>query len=196
MENRAPAERPILDVLARRRSSRAIDPARAVPREALLTLLEAARWAPSSFNEQPWRFLVFDGSDAQALEAARDCLSRGNVWAKAAPVLVLSVASERLARDGSPNRHGQHDTGGALQYLLLQATELGLVAHAMAGFDAARARDQFGIPEGFTPMAMIAVGWPGDPESLAEGLREREKGPRRRRPLAETAFAGGWGRPF
>jgi nitroreductase len=196
MEKPFPAERPILEILGRRWSGRAIDPERPVARETVATLLEAARAAPSSFNEQPWRFLVFDGSDGEALEQARSCLVEGNAWAKKAPLILLSVAAERWARDGSPNWHAQHDVGLASENLALQAIAEGLVVHFMAGFDADRARELFGIPEGFTPMAMIAVGYPGNPDELPPKLRERERAPRQRKPIEEIAFAGRWDSPF
>jgi nitroreductase len=183
-------------VLARRWSPRAIDPQRPVPREAIRTLLEAARAAPSSFNEQPWRFLVFDGQDRDALELARSCLAAGNAWARSAPALLLSVAAERWSKDGSWNRHAQHDVGLASENLAIQATALGLAVHFMAGFDVDRARQLFGIPEGFTPMAMIAVGYPGYAEALPQKLRERELAARERKPLEEIVFAGHWNRPF
>jgi len=183
---------PVHELLARRRSPRAIDPCRPVSRLAIRTLLEAARIAPSSFNEQPWRFLVFDGEDPDALERARSCLVDGNAWARRAPVLLLSVAAERWT-DGTPNRHAQHDVGLASENLALEATALGLAVHLMAGFDADRARELFGIPEGFTPMAMIAVGHPGTADDLPPKLREREHAPRRRKPIGEIAFDAHWG---
>ncbi len=196
MDKPPPTTRPILEILARRWSGRAIDPGKPVDPDTVMTLLEAARWAPSSYNEQPWRFLVFDGQDSAALEQARSCLAAGNSWAKRAPLLLLSVSSERWQKDGSPNRHAQHDVGLASENLALQATALGLAVHFMAGFDADQARELFSIPEGFTPMAMIAVGYPGNAEELPEKLRDRELAPRRRRPLSEIAFAGRWNQPY
>lgn len=187
---------PILELLARRWSPRAFDPGRPVPREAMLALLQAARAAPSCFNEQPWRFLVFDAEDADALERARGCLSPGNVWARNAPTLILSVAVDRWQRDGSPNRFAQHDVGLASENLAIEATARGLSVHFMAGFDDARARQVFAIPEGFTPMVMIAVGYRGDPETLPPKQRERELAPPTRKPLGEIAFAGTWARSF
>lgn len=195
MEKIAPVETPIHPLLARRWSARAIDPGRPVEPEKIRAVLEAARWAPSCFNEQPWRYLVFDDRNPEALEQARSCLAEGNAWARNAPVLMLSVASESFAHNGKPNRHGQHDVGLASENLVLQATELGLVTHQMAGFDANKARELFAIPQGFTPMAMIALGHPGRIEDLPEQLQEREKAPRTRRPLTESAFAGTWGKP-
>src|SRR5207244_3500856 len=121
MEKPASADYPIHELLARRWSARAIDPTKPVDRAALLELFEAARWAPSCFNEQPWRFLVFDGAtDPAGLEAARECLSPGNAWAKLAPVLILTVAFERFAYDNSVDRWAQHDLGMASENFALQ----------------------------------------------------------------------------
>jgi len=187
---------PVHELIAWRRSPRAFDPDRDVSREAILSLLEAARLAPSSFNEQPWRFLIFDGGNRSGLEQARSCLAEGNAWARGAPMLLLSVAVDRWSRDGTPNRHAQHDVGLASENLAIEATDLGLGVHFMAGFDAERARTFFGIPKGFTPMAMIAVGYPGDPDQLPPKLRERELAPRKRKRIEEIAFAGRWDEPF
>lgn len=184
------------ELLARRKSPRAIDPDRPVARIAIRTLLEAARLAPSCFNEQPWRFLVFDGEDPKALDHARSCLVDGNSWAKRAPALLLSVAAERWRIDGTPNRHAQHDVGLASENLALEATALGLAVHFMAGFDADRARRLFGIPDGFTPMTMIAVGHPGRVDALPPKLRARELAPRERKPIDEIAFNGRWDHVF
>lgn len=196
MKEDIPPGTSILQILVRRRSGRTFDAQRRVEPETVLTLLEAARAAPSSFNEQPWRFLVFDGADPEALEKARSCLSEGNGWARQAPLLLLSVAAERWRKDGSSNRHAQHDVGMASENLALEATALGLTVHFMAGFDAERARELFGIPEGFTPMAMVAVGFPGRVEDLPPRLQERETATRRRIPISEIAYAGRWERPY
>lgn len=196
MEKPAPTTVPIHPTLARRWSPRAVDTSRWVEPHTLQTLLEAARWAPSCNNEQPWRYLVFDGRDPEALEAARSCLVDGNSWAKRWPLLMLSVAKEHFTYNGKPNRHSQHDVGLASENLVLQATELGLATHQMAGFDANRARELFKIPEGFTPMAMMVVGYPGKSEELPAPLQEREKAPRTRKPIEEWAFAGKWEEPY
>lgn len=196
MTKKAQTRVPIQELMARRWSPRAFDPDRAVERAQVLALLEAARWGPSCFNEQPWRFLVFDGSDPDARQRARDCLVEGNAWARRAPLLILSVARHDFTRNDKPNRHAQHDVGLATENLVLQATALGLATHQMAGYDADRARREFRIPEGYTPMAMIAVGHPGSAAELPEPLREREAAPRERRALEEIAFDGGWERPY
>jgi|GEM_PF-32178 len=188
----------INELMRRRWSPRVFEEGRAVEKEKLLTMLEAARWAPSCFNDQPRNFLVFDGSDQVALEKARECLSAGNAWARKSPVLMISVARESFEHNGKPNRWGQHDTGLATENLLLEAVELGLAAHPMGGFDEDRVRVEFGVPEGFTPMAMIAIGYPyrGRLEEVDEKLRGKELAPRERKPIGEIAFAGTWNAPY
>lgn len=197
-EKPAQTDYPINELIGRRWSPRAFEEGRAVEREKVLTLLEAARWSPSCFNDQPRRFLVFDGSDMAALDRARGCLTEGNAWARKAPVLMLSVARETFEQNGKPNRWAQHDTGLATENLLLEAVEVGLAAHPMAGYDAERARSEFGIPEGFTPIAMIAIGYPyrGKLEELDEKLRTKELASRERKAIGEIAFAGTWGAPY
>jgi nitroreductase len=196
-EKPAPVAHPIDENMQRRWSPR-LFAKRPVEREKILSLLEAARWAPSCYNDQPWYYLVFDGADEEALRRARSCLAPGNHWATHAPLLLLSVAREHFNHNSVPNRHAQHDTGAASAYLVLQAVELGLRAHQMAGFDAEQARTEFDIPNGYMPMAMIAVGYPyeGDVKALDEKERERELAERQRRHLSETAFAGDWNVPF
>lgn len=197
-EKPAQTDYPINELMRRRWSPRAFEEGRPIERERMLTLLEAARWAPSCFNDQPRRFLVFDGSDREALERGRACLSPGNAWALKAPVLMLSVARDTFEQNGKPNRWAQHDTGLATENLLLEAVELGLAAHPMAGYDADRARSEFGIPAGFTPIAMIAIGYPyrGKLDDLDEKLRGKELGSRERKSIGEIAFAGMWNAPY
>ena len=196
-EKTAPSEYPLSEIIARRWSPR-LFAERAVEREKILTLLEAARWAPSCFNDQPWFYLVFDGSDAEALERARSCLVDGNAWAHKAPVLMLSVTREAFVFNGAANRHAQYDTGAATENLVLQAVALGLVAHQMGGYDAEKARQEFSIPEGHTPMAMIAIGYPrtDDLTDVDEKSRKSELAARARKTLGETAFSGDWGKAY
>ena len=182
--------------MARRWSPRAFDE-RPVDAALLRTLFEAARWAPSSNNEQPWRFLVASKDLEADWTRLLDCLVEGNRrWAARAPVLVLSVASMQFEDDGKPNRHAFHDTGLATENLVLQATAHGLVARQMAGFDVEKARADFNIPPGYEPVAIIAIGYPGDSAALPERLRERELQPRSRRPIEEWTFLGRWGTPI
>ena len=196
MDQPAHTQSPIHDLLARRWSPRAFD-AQPVDADLLRTLFEAARWAPSSSNEQPWRFIVATKDHETEWNRLFDCLVEGNQkWAYLAPVLILSVASMHFEDDGKPNRHAFHDTGLATENLVLQATASGLVAHQMAGFDVEKARVDLRIPAGYEPVAMIAIGYPGNPDILPERLRERELRPRSRRPIGEWTFSGQWGNPI
>lgn len=181
-------------LLAGRRSLRAFDPARQIAPDELALLLEAARWAPSCVNEQPWRFLMWDRhADPAGWARAFACLSEGNRrWAGNAALLLLSVAVPRFAGNGNPNRFAQYDTGAAALAIGLQAVALGLAAHQMGGFDVELARTEFGIPADHTPLAMIAVGIPATPDTLPDDLRARETAARSRRPLHETFFRGRW----
>lgn len=192
----APTHIPVHDVIAARWSPRGFAAERPVAREQTLSLLEAARWAPSCFGEQPWRYIVWDRFvDAAGWEQAVSCLAPGNrIWARHAPVLMVSLAAQNFRGDGQPNRWSQHDTGAASENICLQATALGLAAHQMGGFDVDRTRTLFGIPDDYMPMAMIAVGYLNAAEHLSAELRARETAPRERRPLIEIAFDGRWGR--
>lgn len=193
MEKPAGAAHPIHDVIARRWSPRAFDE-RPVEQETLKSLFEAARWAPSSNNEQPWRFIVASKETSTDYDRLFACLVEGNrKWAFRAPVLILSVASLLFEDDGKPNRHALHDTGMAAENFVLQATALGLQAHQMAGFDTQKARETCLIPTGFDPVAMIALGYPGDPAVLPDYLREREIKPRERQPIGDFVFSIKWG---
>jgi nitroreductase len=197
-EKKAPANNPLNELIARRWSPILFDENRPVEHEKILSLLEAARWSPSCLNDQPAHYLVFDGADSEALEQARGCLVEGNAWARKAPVLMLSVARDNFAFNNQPNRHAHHDVGAASENLVLQAVDLGLAAHQMAGYDADKARQEFSIPQGFTPMAMIAIGYPHQHEldEIDEKARKRELASRSRKPLNETAFAGKWNHSF
>lgn len=193
-EKPAPADYPLDPEITRRWSPRIFEEGRAVEREKILVLLEAARWAPSCFNEQPWRYLVFDGSDAEAMARARACLVEGNAWALKAPVLMISVARNNFTHNEEPNRTAQHDVGLASENLVLEAVAQGLVAHQMAGFNTAQVRTEFNVPEDYTVLAMIAVGYPyrGSLDDLTEKARAGELAQRKRKPLSEVAFAGAW----
>lgn len=191
----APTDHAVLDVIAGRWSPRAFDPDRPVPRSTLARLLEAARWAPSSGNAQPWRYVVFDDAVPDAREQARDCLTPGNAWARRAPTLLVTLAARNWPGSDEANRHAVHDVGAASYALSLQAVAEGLTVHQMAGFDAALARERFAIPADMEPMTFIAVGHPGSAGSLDDKRRRRERAPRVRRPVRETAFVGGWDGP-
>jgi nitroreductase len=165
--------------------------------EKLLSLLEAARWAASCSNDQPWHFIVAAREHKKSFELLLSCLHDSNIlWAQNAPVLMLSVARLNFAISGDPNRHALHDVGQAAANMAIQAVEVGLQIHQMAGFSAPKAREQFSIPEGYEPVAAIAVGYPGEPSSLPDKLRERELAPRKRRSIGDFTFGGKWGEPL
>ena len=198
MKKPAITSTPIHDLLAQRWSGRAYDPAKPVSREQKIALLEAARWAPSCYGDEPWRYIVWDrNADAAAWQRAFDCLAPGNQgWVKNAPLLLLSTADSLFNHNSQPNRWGQHDTGAASENLCLQAVALGLMAHQMGGFDVDKIRAVAGVPQQYMPMAMIAVGYPADPATFSPEVAERETAPRKRRALGELFFDGGWARPI
>jgi nitroreductase len=185
----APVPSVLLPIIGRH-SIRAFSPEE-VPESALISLFEAAHLAPSSFNLQPWRFLVArQGEPAFATLAG--CLTHANEWALQAPVLVLTMAHKFLP-DGSLNHHASHDTGGAMAFLSLEAVYLGLQVHQMAGFDARRAHAEFAVPHDVEVVTVAALGYPGDQERLSERLRVAEMAPRQRHPLTSLVFAESFG---
>jgi len=188
-------EYPVHELIAKRYSGRAFS-SRPVDASLIGSLLEAARWAASSSNEQPWSFIVTTKEQPSGYDRLLGCLVEFNIqWARHAPVLILSVARLNSVSTGKPNRYAFHDVGQATANLALQAAAMGLMAHPMAGFDAEKARSEFAIPEGFDPLAVIAVGYPGDHANLSDKLRERELAPRQRKPTRDFVFSGGWGIP-
>jgi nitroreductase len=184
----------ILDLIKERWSPRAFS-SRRPDAETMNRLFEAARWAASSDNEQPWRYLVARVEDRERHEKLASCLFPGNAWARKAPVLAMSVAARNFARSGKPNRVAVHDTGAASAQLTMQAMSMGVYVHQMAGFDTEKARQVCQIPPDYDPVAMIAIGYLGDAESLSEPLRIRELSPRERRPIAEFVFSPTFGQP-
>jgi nitroreductase len=188
----AAVEPPVLDVI-RDRWSPAIYSSRPIEPEKLLSVLEAARRAPSSFNAQPWSFLIATKEHPEEFARMLSCLVSGNVtWAQHVPVLMISVARLRFEHNGADNRHALHDTGIATGFMMLQAASLGILAHGMAGFDPAKARELYGIPETHEAVAAIGLGYPGDEEGAPEELLKRNarKG---RKSLDSFVFEGRWG---
>ena len=182
-------DHPVLPVIVERWSPYAFDP-RPVERAKLLSCLEAARWAPSSYNEQPWTFILSERTDAAEFSRMIECLVEGNrAWAKDAAALLLFVSKTTFDFNGETYPTHSFDTGAAWENLALQAALKGYVAHGMQGFDYERARAELGIPEGFRVEAMAAVGKPGRVEDLPEHLQRREA-PSPRKPLAEIVREG------
>jgi nitroreductase len=187
----------VIDLIARRWSPRAFDSTKDVTRAELLRLFEAARWAPSGQNEQPWRFVVIVRRESptafEALLAA--LLPKNRSWAEAAPVLVLVAVDE--TRKYGPSSGAWYDAGQAVAFLTLQATAMRLSVRQMEGFLTASAREACNVPAPFTPAVIMAIGYAGDPEALPhESHRVAERQPRTRRPLSEFVFDTEWGRAF
>jgi nitroreductase len=192
MHKPAATDFPVHDLIRDRWSPRAFAN-KPVESAVLASLFEAARWAPSSYNVQPWAYLVATKDDAKNFEKMLGVLVEFNAgWAKEAPVLVLAVAGLKLL-DGNPNRNAFYDTGAATALLSVEATARGLGVHQMAGFDSAKAKTVFDIPADWEPIAALALGYPGHPDSLPQGLRDREVAPRTRKPLSEFVMSGHWG---
>ena len=190
----APGMPGMLEPILHRWSPRAFAD-RDVPAEDLKRGFEAARWAASCFNEQPWRFVVGRRGE-ETFRKILDALVPGNqVWAKNAPVLILSVASKQFAHNRQVNPHYWHDTGAAMANFAVQITALGLHSHSMAGFDHEKAKAAFHIPDDFETVAVTAVGYQGDPDSLPEGPRKSEITPRQRKDLKEFVFSE-WQEPL
>ncbi len=164
----------------------------AVGEEKVNMLFEAARWAPSSRNEQPWRFIYAHRNDAVFEDMLSTLVDENRIWAQNAPLLILSIAKTTFAYKGKPNYYAFHDTGMAVANLLIQATDMGLYVHQMGGYDKEKARDVLNIPEGYQPVAMMAVGYKGNPEEMPEELRSRDKAERKRKSRSELVYRGGW----
>jgi nitroreductase len=167
---------------------------RPVPPEDLRSLFEAARWAPSSYNEQPWSYLVATKETPEQFARLLSCLVEANqAWAEHAPVLALGCTSLRFTRNNQPNPAATHDLGLAAAGICLEATARGLFVHQMIGILPDRARQLYDIPEGVQPITGLAIGYAAEPHQLPEPLRGRDLTPRSRKPLAEFVFGGGWG---
>lgn len=189
----AAPDHPIHELIARRWSPYAFAD-RPVSDEDLRSLFEAARWAASSYNEQPWSYIVATKSNAVEFERLLSCLVEGNqAWAQAAPVLALGCTSLVFARNGKPNAAALHDLGLASATLTLEATARGLLVHQMIGILPDRARELYRIPEGVQPLTGLAIGFATDPDALPEAYRERDRMPRTRKRLSEFVFGGVWG---
>lgn len=194
-DKKASPEHPIHKPLADRWSPYAFAD-RPVEEADLCCLFEAVRWAPSSYNEQPWSYIVATKDHVEQFQTLLSCLNDANqVWACNAPVLVLGVVSLKFARNGKDNRAAVHDLGLAAGNLCVEATARGLFVHQMIGILPDRAREIYGIPEGSEAWTGLAIGYKGNPASLPEHLRERDQTPRRRKPLSEFVFSGQWGSP-
>lgn len=182
----------MMDAIEKRHSPRAFAD-EMVPVESLETILQAGQWAASSFNEQPWRFLIGRKGEGQTWKKIHDALNEGNQsWAGGAPVLIAAVSKKEFTNFTRPNRHHLYDTGQAVSAMALQAAILDIYFHQMAGYSQEKLAAAFGIPDEFESAAIIAVGYKGDPDQLPEPLREKETAPRSRKPLSEIVFTESW----
>lgn len=194
-QKQARPDHPIHELIAQRWSPYAFAD-RPVSDADLRSLFEAARWAASSYNEQPWTYILATKADADAFARLHSCLVEGNRgWTAAVPVLAIGCTSLRFARNGQPNPAAIHDLGLASATLTFEATARGLVVHQMIGILPDTARELYRIPEGVQPVTGLAIGYAADPAALPEKYRERDLAPRPRKPLSEFVFGGEWGTP-
>jgi nitroreductase len=193
MQKPAPSDFPVHPLIRDRWSPRAFTD-KPIPPEALRSLFEAARWAPSSNNEQPWAYLVATKDDQANFDKVLGTLVEFNAdWAKNASAIAIAVVKLAFAKNDAPNRNAQYDTGAATALLSVEATARGLAVHQMAGFDPEKARQAFGIPAGWEAISAMAIGYPGNPDSLPQRLKDRELAPRTRKPIREFVMTGSWG---
>ncbi len=184
---------PVEDIMLRRWSPRAFAD-KPVSEGDLRSIFEAASWAASSYNEQPWRFLVGRKGDDTYGKIFDALLPLNQGWAGAAPVLYASFMKKSFTHNAAPNGVAMHDVGAASANASLQATSLGLHTHGMAGFSKDKLREAFAVPESFDPVACWALGYAGDPQTLPENFRDMELKPRVRKPLGEIVFRS-WEKP-
>jgi len=164
-----------------------------IPEADMNLLFEAARWAPSSYNQQPWRFIFATREDNDAYQRLFELLVPANQeWAVSAPVLMLSVAEIIPENRSKENRFAFHDLGMAVGNLLIQATSMGIYVHQMGGYDVEKARKDMLIPDRYEPAAMFALGYPGEVDSLPMELKRRELAKRTRNEISTFAFKNSW----
>lgn len=174
MEKPARTQYPIHKLLQDRWSPLAFSNKPITP-ETISSLLEAARWTASCYNEQPWHFIIATQENTAEFNKLLSCIVEANqVWAKNAPVLMISVAKLNFEKNGNPNRHAFYDLGAAVCNLTTQATSLGLFVHQMGGFDVDKTRTVYNIPPGYEPVTAIAIGYPGDPQTLPASGGDKE----------------------
>jgi nitroreductase len=195
MLNPAKNDNPVHTLIQNRWSPRAFSE-KPVSNDTLRSLFEAARWAPSCYNAQPWAFIVGTKDEPENFAKVLSTLIEFNqAWARNAAVVGIAVSQLAFAHNQQPNRNAFYDTGAAMSDLTTEATARELFVHQMAGFDAKKAREVFHIPEGWEAIAAFAIGYGGDPDSLPAQLHDREVAPRSRKPLAEFVMSGAWGQP-
>lgn len=194
MDKPAPTRHPVHPFVVSRWSPRALSPA-PIDEEVLRSLFEAARWAPSAYNEQPWSWIVATHDEPGEHAKLLSCLVESNqIWAERAPILAIAIARDSFAKNGKPNAHAGHDVGQASAWLTVEATARGLVVHQMAGILPDKIRELYGVPEGWTPLTAIGIARHGDIALLPDRMQGMERAPRERRPLAGSVFTGAFGK--
>jgi nitroreductase len=193
LQKQAKPDHPVHECIAGRWSPYGFSDRR-VSKEDLCALFEAARWAPSSYNEQPWSYIVASKDNPEDFGRVLSCLVEGNqAWAQAAPVLALGCTSLNFVLNGKPNAAAVHDLGLASGNLCLEATARGLYVHQMIGIVPDKVREVFRVPEGVRPLTGLAIGYFADANSLPDKLKERDLAVRTRKRLKEFVFGGTWG---
>jgi nitroreductase len=188
----ATPEYPVIDLIKNRWSPRAFS-SNPIEEEKIMSLIEAARWAPSCYNEQPWTFILFKKENQEAHKKIIDIISHKNqLWAKAAPLVILSVVKINFERNGKTNKHAMHDVGAAVNNLTMQANSMGLYVHQMAGYNSEKAKELINIPEGYEPVTAIAIGYLGNKDDLPEEFIKSEMAERERKSIAEFTFDSKW----
>jgi nitroreductase len=188
-----PTEKQVMDSVAKRFSPRAYSN-KAVEKEKLLTVLEAARWSASSYNEQPWRFIVATKENPEAFEKMLGVANDWNQkWVHLAPVLILTIAKETFSHNGTPSKHAWHDVGQAVATLALEAAHHDLYVHQMGGIHADKAKELFIIPDDFDVVSLFTLGYLGDIKDLPEEFHKSEQRKRERKPLSELVFENEFG---
>jgi nitroreductase len=184
----------IHDLIASRKSIRAFSGKR-IDDAGFIQLFEAARWASSSRNEQPWRFIAARKEDTENFQRMLSCINESNrIWAQHGAILIVVLAKKNFTTHPVPNTHAQHDVGLAIGNLALQATALGIFLHQMGGINYQKVREEFEVPGEYEVISIIVGGYPGNHESLPDHLRERETIPRHRKELSELVFEGSFGK--
>ena len=196
MYKSAQTKSPIHPLLSSRWSPRAFDVTRAVSNETIISLVEAARWAPSSYGGEPWRFIVCNKANSDmSWDKAFACLVEFNQkWAANAPLLIMVCAETAFAYNGKQNPHAFYDSGAAALSLVLEAENQALRAHQMSGFDPQAARKAFSVPDGFECVSVIAVGYQAEAKTLPDDMKDGETAARTRKPLGDCFFNGAWGK--
>lgn len=190
---KAPVEYPVHELIAERWSPYCFSD-RAVSDDDLRSIFEAVRWAPSSYNEQPWNYLIAKKENAAEYARLLSCLVESNqAWAKDVPVLAIGIVHLNFVRNGKPNRAAVHDLGLAAGNLLVEATARGLCVHQMIGILPDRVREEYGVPEGYEPLTGIAIGYEGSVKACDAELAQRDAARRPRKPMREFLFSGTWG---